>query len=78
MMDVKKRKRETLTDQLSEDEDDDGECKVSVQNINTKIKKNVSKVKRRTKHVPEPPSPPEDSNDREVSMILGHSSCNNR
>ena len=33
MMDVKKRKRETLTDQLSEDEDDDGECKVSVQNI---------------------------------------------
>lgn len=62
MMDVKKRKRETLTDQLSEDEDDEGECK----------------VKRRTKHVPEPPSPPEDSNDREVSMILGHSSCNNR
>ena len=30
-------------------------------------------VKRPVLHVPSPPSPPEDSNDREVSMILGHS-----
>ena len=28
MMDVKKRKREMLSDQLSEDEDEDGDCKV--------------------------------------------------
>ena len=27
-MDVKKRKREMLSDQLSEDEDEDGDCKV--------------------------------------------------
>jgi len=61
-MDVKKRKREMLSDQLSEDEDEDGDCK----------------VKRRIKHLPDPPSPPEDSNDREVSMIFGHSTSNNR
>ena len=30
MMDVKKRKRETASDQLSEDEDDDGEYKVNI------------------------------------------------
>jgi len=62
-MEAKKRKREDVSGkEASEnvsDDDEDGHFK----------------VKRHLVHAPSPPSPPEDSNDREVSMILGYNSA---
>ena len=69
-MDFKKRKRDHCSDGKGEEEDE--RPKVNVFHGTREIRQYfVVQSKRGLVVVPSPPSPPGDSNDREVSMILG-------